>query len=196
MSRIIAPPQILGVKSRQDFTLNMTGLVNTANLAVTSVDMNNSILLTADGYMNSGDATNDYRCFALDLSSATNIRMQKNTAFTVNNPNIRATQSGQLIEFNAGVLKRNVQRGFWAVAATGALSYSSGSILTAPTNRQKVVFSYLGMYTNDNIGSVNPACKMNVSIRLNVAGDGFELDLAGNANTKTYNFSYEVAEFV
>jgi hypothetical protein len=200
MGRIILPPSLLGVKSRQQIGVTFTGTaLTTLDTTITSVDLNNSMLLT-DGLLGSvamGDVAISVSSFRAQLTSATNLRIQKNTVFSVS-PTLM--MAAQVIEFNAGVVK-NLRRGTFTYTGTNVgvtTLQSTGSIFTALTNRDKCIINSLG-YTasavSNNASNVDDYIKKG-NLVLNSALDGFDFRTSDASTGVTYTVSYEVVEFL
>ncbi len=192
MGRIILPPSALSIKSRQVFDLDLTGLVTSVDLTISSVDMNKTLVMPHGYYINSGDVEYSRRCAKLELTSATNLQINKQTAFTVNNPNIVNRMQGEIVEFSDGVLRQNVQRGVYVATGNGVGGFiDTGAIFTAVSD--KAIFSYLGVSTTDT-GSGNSIIQM--TCRLNNARNGIYFCTAPYTNTQTYRIGWEVADFI
>lgn len=196
--RIILPPSLLSIKSRQAFDISLVNGNITANLAISSVDMNNTILLTDGvfGNINTGtDPEFNKKAVKLRITSATNIEMTRNTALPVH-PNIGHWISGAVVEFNSGVLKKPVVRGVYTTAGNGGggtTPIDTGAIFSQVSN--KAIFSFLGLTTDDNNSSTSQT--MGITARLNNNRDGIYFMFNGTFSAaKNYSLSYEVAEFL
>jgi hypothetical protein len=202
MGRIILPPSLLGVKSKQDFVSSITGSgITTSNLAISSVDLNNSLLLlNGSGVWRNavlGDADPIFLMARAELSSATNILMTKNSAFSSAASFSRV--SGQVLEFNAGVLKRSVQRGSVVIPTTvNGTDFSTGTIFTAPTNIAKTFLNVCGISTTLPVSTgINIGWGIPYRVTLNTANDGLDLQINGQYNTNSaITVSYEVWELL
>ena len=170
----------VAVQSRQQFREAYTTSNTTDTKTITSVTQGNTVIF----YGGQTSSANSYATtrYALQLTSSTNVNLVRGGTSTSSR-----TVAYTVLEFAAGVLKSNVQRG--TIDLTSATS-NTATITSVDTS--KACVAYTGMNTSNNLtnqlGS-NIQQKVAITNATTVTGS------IGASNADTKAVGYEVWEF-